>query len=1074
MRILVIGGTYFLGKAFVQIAANDNEIVLLNRGNRKPDFINDNHISYVKADRNNIDNDTIERLTDFGTFDAVVDFCAYKEGDIIDVVSKLNKIIKHYIFVSTSDVYKRGTLSIIDEDAEFETRDFGAEAGSYILGKVALENELKTQCEKYSITYNSIRPVFIYGPGNYANREDVLFNWIEKAGQVIFPENSDGSFQMVYVYDVAKVILKLCEMAFDGNKLSANCSFNITGPDIVTYETLVDALSAATKVSIEKVPMSIEEINERNIPLAFPMTKSESETYTSKNAAVLNMEYISLEEGLKRTYENRLEETLVEKVDEYFDNNDPNGARDYMLSVRERAKSSENKSLELTALNELIGYYRQISAKKELLSVISDSINILDSLNEKSTLRYATICLNIANAYRSLAMHENAEQYYEKTKAVYDKKISDGSLLSNDLRIAGLNNNQSLLFQEKGDFESAKAHLLKALEIVKSRKAEFEIAVTYANLANTCVLAKSFDEAKEYAYTAIRLFKAMALIDPHYCAAISALATCYFEAGNILKASKIFKEAMEIVKEKIGENSQYERLKDSYTKCEEKLEKSMSGMELSKKYYETYGKKMIHERFGEYEDRIAIGLVGEGSDCFMYDDEYSTDHDFGPDFCMFITEDTYEKIGDELTKAYNELPDEINGVKRNTMASGQGRRGVLIIPQFYKKFIGTDDVSKIDYSTVKDYALAACTNGEVFRDDEGIFSEIRNQLKKGYKESIRYMKIAEEAASFSQCAQYNYFRMLDREDESSAQLLLNDGMKHAMKLYHLICNKYAPHDKWLYRSTRELEGGKAIALSIDQILNQFITKTDKRDLKEAIEYLAKTLAEIMYDKNIISDIEPYLDYHTEELLIKAQIADLPDEDIVDKIVRLEFETFDKVKNEGGRASCQNNWPTFNVMRRSQYLTWNRDMLIQYYYDFRRECNLGHNLITEKYGRMMESTDKKAWNDIKDNFPELSDEKRGIIEQIVAIQMKMMEEFSQNHPKVATNARTLHTSEDTLYDTSYETYLRGEISTYSDKMLQLYGKYVVDCFTEGENIALNTMTNTAKIYGFSSLEEFESR
>ena len=76
---------------------------------------------------------------------------------------------------------------------------------------------------------------------------------------------------------------------------------------------------------------------------------------------------------------------------------------------------------------------------------------------------------------------------------------------------------------------------------------------------------------------------------------------------------------------------------------------------------------MIHERFGEYEDRIAIGLVGEGSDCFMYDDEYSTDHDFGPDFCMFITEDTYEKIGEELTKAYNELPDEINGVKRNTM-----------------------------------------------------------------------------------------------------------------------------------------------------------------------------------------------------------------------------------------------------------------------------------------------------------------------------------------------------------------------------------------------------------------------
>ena len=60
----------------------------------------------------------------------------------------------------------------------------------------------------------------------------------------------------------------------------------------------------------------------------------------------------------------------------------------------------------------------------------------------------------------------------------------------------------------------------------------------------------------------------------------------------------------------------------------------------------------------------------------------------------------------------------------------------------------------------------------------------------------------------------------------------------------------------------------------------------------------------------------------------------------------------------------------------------------------------------------------------------------------------------------------------MFDTSYETYLRGEISTYSDKMLQLYGAHVVRCVNEGINIARQTIENTAKLYGYASLEEFE--
>ena len=49
----------------------------------------------------------------------------------------------------------------------------------------------------------------------------------------------------------------------------------------------------------------------------------------------------------------------------------------------------------------------------------------------------------------------------------------------------------------------------------------------------------------------------------------------------------------------------------------------MKGLELSRKFYETYGASMLHEKFPELEDKLAIGLVGDGSECFGYDDDIS-------------------------------------------------------------------------------------------------------------------------------------------------------------------------------------------------------------------------------------------------------------------------------------------------------------------------------------------------------------------------------------------------------------------------------------------------------------------
>ena len=468
---------------------------------------------------------------------------------------------------------------------------------------------------------------------------------------------------------------------------------------------------------------------------------------------------------------------------------------------------------------------------------------------------------------------------------------------------------------------------------------------------------------------------------------------------------------------------------------------------------------------------------------------------------MWVTEDTYRQIGYKLQEAYERLPKEYKGFRRTVTPQGAGRRGVRTIEDFYGKLLGftgvdtTADVTtdsgvdtdwkkdwgskdeyaakilaQIEWSAVSDYALAATVNGEVFRDDEGIFMAVRERLQAGYPEPILYRKLAESCARFAQSAQYNYSRCMERGDELTARIMLMDGVREAMRLKHYMERKYPPHDKWLKRSLEDLQDGKELAVLLENLLN----RDSGLAIPDQIEKIARWLAADLYAHHDISDVERYLAVHTEELLIKASLAELTTEKIVDKIVRLEFSAFDKVQNVGGRASCQNDWPTFYVMRKSQYLTWNRTMLMQYYYDFQREFNRGHNLIEEKYGRMMESTAPWEYEQIKEHFPYISPGKKAIIEQIVALQVGWMEEFAQKYPHMAENARSVRSGDDNLYNTSYETYLRGEISTYSDKMLELYGRYVVEYAGTGRNPAYEIMSNSARMYGYKDVDEAEKR
>lgn len=72
----------------------------------------------------------------------------------------------------------------------------------------------------------------------------------------------------------------------------------------------------------------------------------------------------------------------------------------------------------------------------------------------------------------------------------------------------------------------------------------------------------------------------------------------------------------------------------------------------SRRFYDAYVAEMIKDKFSQYEDRIAVGIAGEGSDCFGYDDFMSRDHDFGTGVCLWLDDDDMKEFGNELSESH--------------------------------------------------------------------------------------------------------------------------------------------------------------------------------------------------------------------------------------------------------------------------------------------------------------------------------------------------------------------------------------------------------------------------------------
>ena len=219
LKLLVLGGTAFLGPHFVRAAmANGHEVTLFNRGKTNPEMFRG--LEQLRGDRDKQQLGALEGRE----WDAVIDTSGYVPAHVRQAASLLKDRVGHYQFISTISVY--GNFNerpmLIDEDAGT------AKVSQEVVDEVRTIRQayrhygaMKALCEQAAEAempgrVSNLRPGLIVGP---MDRSDRFTYWpwrIDRGGEVLCPGDPDGHSQFVDVRDLAAWMLRCVEQDVTG------------------------------------------------------------------------------------------------------------------------------------------------------------------------------------------------------------------------------------------------------------------------------------------------------------------------------------------------------------------------------------------------------------------------------------------------------------------------------------------------------------------------------------------------------------------------------------------------------------------------------------------------------------------------------------------------------------------------------------------------------------------------------------------------------------------------------------------------------------------------------------------
>lgn len=225
MRILIMGGTRFIGVYLTKVlVAAGHSVVLFNRGN-KP--LPAPGVQQIIGDRQNPEELKAKLANE--EFDAIFDNNGRELTDTQPLAEIFQGRIKHFIYVSSAGVYlPTHQLPHFESDP--------VDPKSRHRGKYETEAYL----DKMGLPWTSIRPTYIYGPQNYNELEGWFFDRILRDRPILIPGNGLHITQLGHVADLANAMAAVL-----GNPKAIAQVYNISGERYVTFDGLALACAEA-------------------------------------------------------------------------------------------------------------------------------------------------------------------------------------------------------------------------------------------------------------------------------------------------------------------------------------------------------------------------------------------------------------------------------------------------------------------------------------------------------------------------------------------------------------------------------------------------------------------------------------------------------------------------------------------------------------------------------------------------------------------------------------------------------------------------------------------------------------
>ncbi|MEB3226792.1 MAG: NAD-dependent epimerase/dehydratase family protein [Synechocystis sp.] len=286
MRILIMGGTRFIGVHLCRVlVAQGHEVVLFNRGNNPPPV---NGVAQIKGDRR--DPEQLRETLKDEEFDAIFDNNGRELSDTQPLVELFNGKIQQFVYVSSAGVYlpspqmPHRETDAVDPNSrhkgKFETERYLAQSG---------------------IPWTSIRPTYIYGPHNYNPLEAWFFDRLARGRAIPIPGNGQFITQLGHVEDLAIAMAKtLITSAAIGQ------IYNISGDRYVTMDGL--ALACAEAIGLDPHRVKLVHYEPKDFDFgkrkAFPLRLQHffADIQKAKEQLEWHPSY-DLVEGLKNSYE---------------------------------------------------------------------------------------------------------------------------------------------------------------------------------------------------------------------------------------------------------------------------------------------------------------------------------------------------------------------------------------------------------------------------------------------------------------------------------------------------------------------------------------------------------------------------------------------------------------------------------------------------------------------------------------------------------------------------------------------------------------------------------------------------